>query len=345
MTATLFLPFYVAIDGNGVPMVGAKLYFYTTGTTTPQATYADSGLLTPNSNPVVADADGRFPPIYLGPGDDYKAILKTSADVIVETIDPIFAPATPASLPAIRSYLAGLTLSTAGSSASFSVAAGSASDDTNAVTMNLAAMSKNTNSWAAGAGNGALDTGTVAINTWYHVFVIQRSDTGGSDVLISTSVSSPALPTNYTYKRRIGSMKTDGSGNWMAFVQDGDLFQWNNFVSDVSSNAPGTTAVTRTLSVPPGVNVLAGFIWSLTNLSTSNGCRAYFSDLATADATGSETADVASASGNVFIARGRLFIRTNMSSQIRSLVSGLGDSNVTLAMTTIGWIDRRGRDA
>lgn len=86
--ATLFKPMDVQVDGNGLSMAGAKLYFYTTGTSTPQNTYSDSGLTTPNANPVVADANGLWPAIYLGL-TDYKAILKTSADVTVLTLDPL----------------------------------------------------------------------------------------------------------------------------------------------------------------------------------------------------------------------------------------------------------------
>jgi hypothetical protein len=95
--ATLYKPSDVQIDGSGRPMAGAKLYFYTTGTSTPQDTYSDSGLTTPNANPVVADANGLWPPIYLGT-TNYKAILKTSAGVTVQTIDPVLVNPQAASL-------------------------------------------------------------------------------------------------------------------------------------------------------------------------------------------------------------------------------------------------------
>jgi len=87
--ATLFSPFLVGVDGNGLAMAGAKLYFYQTGTTTPQDTYTDSGLGTPNTNPVVADANGLFPPIYLASSPLYKAVLTTSAGTTVATRDPL----------------------------------------------------------------------------------------------------------------------------------------------------------------------------------------------------------------------------------------------------------------
>lgn len=93
--AALFNPFLQAIDGNGDPIVGAKLYFYTTGTSTPQDTFAQSDLASgsENTNPVIADSDGRFGPIYLGT-TDYKVILKDASDVTIETLDPLLVPTT-----------------------------------------------------------------------------------------------------------------------------------------------------------------------------------------------------------------------------------------------------------
>jgi len=93
--ATLFTPpRYSPIDGNGLAMPGALLYFYQTGTSTLQDTYSDSGLTSANANPVVADSNGLFGDIYLGSAADYKVILKTSAGVTVYTVDPYFASST-----------------------------------------------------------------------------------------------------------------------------------------------------------------------------------------------------------------------------------------------------------
>jgi hypothetical protein len=62
--ATVINPF-VAVDGNGNVRANARLYFYQTGTTTLQNTYADASLSAVNTNPVVADSNGLFPAIYL----------------------------------------------------------------------------------------------------------------------------------------------------------------------------------------------------------------------------------------------------------------------------------------
>jgi len=76
------------VDGNGAPYAAAKAYFYETGTTTPKNTYSNASLVSANTNPVVADSDGRFGDIYLIAGR-YKVVLATSADVTIDTLDPV----------------------------------------------------------------------------------------------------------------------------------------------------------------------------------------------------------------------------------------------------------------
>lgn len=58
--------------------------------------------------------------------------------------------------------------------------------------------------------NGAvnkLDAGTVAIDTWYAIWVIAKAD-GTTGCLASASFSAPTLPTDYTFKARIGAVQT-----------------------------------------------------------------------------------------------------------------------------------------
>lgn len=82
------LPRQDCFDANGNPRAGAKLYFYTTGTSAPLNTYSNSGLTIANANPVVADSAGLFGEIFLTAAV-YKVVLKTSADVTVWTADPV----------------------------------------------------------------------------------------------------------------------------------------------------------------------------------------------------------------------------------------------------------------
>lgn len=76
-------------------------------------------------------------------------------------------------------------------------------DGTNYLTT---ALSGTINLGTNGAAN-ALDTGTIAQSTWYSIWAIAKSD-GTTAGLASTSASSPTLPSGYTYKARIGWVKT-----------------------------------------------------------------------------------------------------------------------------------------
>ena len=352
--ATLFTPSrYVAVDSTGTPYPSAKLYFYTTGTTTLVTVYAASDLGSTLTNPVIADSNGLFPAIYLAPGATYKAVLKDTNDVTVWTTDPIgSAPltassSTSSSIP--RSYLAGLTMSNNGSTPNtkIDVAAGQATDTTNAVVRSLSAVSID----CSITGANGLDTGSLANSTWYHAFVIAKTD-GTTATLASTSASGPTLPTGYVYKRRIGSFKTDGSAHIITFSQDGDAFWWLTPVGDISSVNPGTAAVTRTLaSVPTGVNVMACIMVGLVNAGAGGSSSAYISGLDTNDMDPAgttprivDTPAVQTAAGGVVGSGTRIYVRTNTSAQVRSRLS-FSDANVTLALTTLGWSDRRGRDS
>jgi hypothetical protein len=88
MSSRPTLPRWQFIDANGTPIAGAKLYFYTTGTSTPKATYSDAGLTVPNTNPVIADSAGRTGEIFFASGD-YKVILRDAADSLIWTADPV----------------------------------------------------------------------------------------------------------------------------------------------------------------------------------------------------------------------------------------------------------------
>lgn len=249
----------------------------------------------------------------------------------------------------LRSYLAGLQLSTAGSSSSVSVSAGVATDSTNASMIVLpSAISKTTGAWVAGNSAGGLDTGTIAANSWYAFFAITNTTSGAVDIIFTKEVAgtppSPTLPSGYTLSRYIGSAQTDSSSNWVFFIQNGDQFSRAGAVSSDQTN-PGASAVTVTLSsIPLGVVVSPAMNVAHFASSGSNG-DLILSSLALADQTPSSgTASMlrynASVNTNVPVSS----VVTNPSAQIRFRVSasGAGDEFI---IYTFGWIDRRGRDA
>lgn len=81
------LPRQRFFDANGLPLAGGQLFTYLAGTTTPQATYTDSTGLTPNSNPVVLDADG-YADVWLGSAK-YKFVLEDDLGNVLWTVDNI----------------------------------------------------------------------------------------------------------------------------------------------------------------------------------------------------------------------------------------------------------------
>jgi hypothetical protein len=110
------------LDSSGHPLVGGLVYTYAAGTTTPLATYTDSGAGTPNANPVVLDSAGRAG-IWLSSAA-YKIALKTSAGVAVWTVDNVTAPTLSS------------TSITIPNAATFTMAAGSISDFSTALLPN-----------------------------------------------------------------------------------------------------------------------------------------------------------------------------------------------------------------
>jgi len=78
-------------DDNGDPLSGGKIYTYVAGTTTPLTTYTSSSGTVPHTNPIVLDAAGKVPggEIWLNYNFRYKFVVKTSADVLLDTYDNI----------------------------------------------------------------------------------------------------------------------------------------------------------------------------------------------------------------------------------------------------------------
>ena len=72
------------------PLVGGQLFTYAAGTTTPLATYKDSLGITPNTNPVILDANGQCD-LWLGPLP-YKLVLKDSLGNLLWSVDSVLSP-------------------------------------------------------------------------------------------------------------------------------------------------------------------------------------------------------------------------------------------------------------
>jgi hypothetical protein len=87
--SVLAQPVIQLVDVNGHPLALAKAKFSQTGSTTPVAVYQDNGFVTPHTDPVVANAQGIFPPIYLTPalGEVRCRIIPADGDFAAPLVD------------------------------------------------------------------------------------------------------------------------------------------------------------------------------------------------------------------------------------------------------------------
>lgn len=78
-------------DPNGAPYSGGQAFFFDAATTTPRTVYVDSALGTPHDHPVVANASGMFPAVFL-PTGDYRLRILDADDVTIWDVDGISTP-------------------------------------------------------------------------------------------------------------------------------------------------------------------------------------------------------------------------------------------------------------
>jgi len=239
-------------------------------------------------------------------------------------------------------HLWGLTLSNNGSDATndIDIAVGSAADGTGLHRMVLSAvLTKQLDAaWAVGTGNGGLDTGSIANGT-YHVWLIQRSDTGVVDALSSTSATAPTMPASYDRKRRIGSI-IRASGSILGFTQIDDRFYLHAHVTDVNLTPASMAKTLRTLTVPSGVRMVAMLNAGVQVTSSADGrFKIYEPDSTVPPALSINGGISGLATGQVW---SYIECPTNISAQVATI--NLATTNVTLFMNTVGWIDslRRG---
>jgi hypothetical protein len=191
--------------------------------------------------------------------------------------------------------------------------------------------------WAVGTGNGGIDTGSVAINTWYYIFVIRKDSDGTIDALFSSSASSPTMPSGYTQKRRIGCIRTDGSGYIRQFKQYFDKFWFADEIADVRATAVASGWVEYTLTVPPITGVI-GIItpWIVDDLDAQLSFAMHGVTATTGHVIAYTTAgSVANLPLNAFVQ-----IPTSGTSKI---YLGTSTTVQNVNVNTNGWIDQLGR--
>ena len=99
--------FSVINEASGLG-IGWLLNFYTAETTTRIATYTTPSGSVENANPVVAQADGRFPQIWINTGQSIKWVLTDADGTVKVTVDDYALAAAPPTIDAgLYTFLSG----------------------------------------------------------------------------------------------------------------------------------------------------------------------------------------------------------------------------------------------
>lgn len=257
---------------------------------------------------------------------------------------------TPATLQFSTGHLTGLTLSrdAGGTTNDINITAGKArdGDDTENLILTTEITKQINAAWAVGDDAGGMDTGTVANDTWYHLWLIKRTDTNVVDALLSLSATAPTMPTDYDKKRRIGSVRRATATN-LAFSHLGDEFLLDVPAADADTANPGITAILHTLTTPLGIQVdaLVSVIFDDDNSAGTawHGLVTSPDQADTVASGGASDVFIQNVVGDSYTGSIHKAVRTDASSQIRTRQS-VSDAGITLRVNTLGWIDRRGRD-
>lgn len=115
--------------------------------------------------------------------------------------------------------------------------------------------------WAAGSNSGGLFSGSVAVDTWYGVFIIKKDSDSSIDAGFDVSPVAANIPSGYTAYRRIGWVLTDSGANILDFTTNelvgGQIrYVYDTPISDVSGG-PSLPATRTLLTVSAPIETIA----------------------------------------------------------------------------------------
>lgn len=126
------------------------------------------------------------------------------------------------------------------------------------------------------SGANGLDSGSESSWVWYYIYLIYNPSTQTYASLLSTSSTSPTLPSGYTKYRRLGSVINDGSSNFKEFrcqyrLGRERVFMYNDMDEDdvqllSNGNATSWTDIYAGASIPP-TSLLGLFVFRFSALN------------------------------------------------------------------------------
>lgn len=137
------------------------------------------------------------------------------------------------------------------------ISAGECLDSANTILIKLlSALTKQIDAtWAAGSNAGGLASGlTLAASTTYYLFLISNGTTVDAGFDTSLTAINLLAGSGYSYYRRVASLKTNASSNFVRFIarEEGNAidFRFKTKITDVSLTTLSTTKAALTLSAP-----------------------------------------------------------------------------------------------
>lgn len=175
-------------DNSGNPLNGGKVYAYAAGTTTPKDTFTDSTGTTPSANPIILDANGRKQAYAYGA---YKFVLKTSADVLIDTFDNITIGNTAEYVSTVGGSANAITLTPSPAVAAYATGQRfvflAANSCTSATTLNVSGLgAKSVKLLIYGAKANPV-AGDIVAGSWYAALY------DGTDFILSSVYSAPSV--------------------------------------------------------------------------------------------------------------------------------------------------------
>jgi hypothetical protein len=221
-------------NGSGVPLAGAKLYFYDFGTLTERAIYSDPGLSSPLQNPVIANGNGRFPTIFVQPGV-YKWRLEDANGTLI-------APVVDGEDPGITTDANGrISVSSlpGGNATAFRVIVGAASQaDLNSLSSTVAIVQSDVATANASAAAKVPIAGGVTMTGLFNLFgnavtALQPVPKQQLDAAVSSAVD---------YKRIQEQIVTPGATELAFDISADNLAQYGTFELELYDLFPTTNA-------------------------------------------------------------------------------------------------------
>lgn len=184
-------------------------------------------------------------------------------------------------------------------------------------------------------GINGLDTGSLAVSTWYAVFIIGSSTLkSATGLIMSLSGTAPYLPFGYDSIRRLGWVLTDGSSNILNFYQSGNgstrKYFWDALFTGLSGAGNTSYTAASLASYMPTTSQLVTLNWKFVPNTAGN--------LGLLRSTGSASTANIQVAGSVASQpnAGNVEINTNASQSIDYKTSSASDA---LTLYVVGFTD------